>query len=93
MIHYYFPEVFQQLNQELQYHPELQKLMHETNLDNPDPTTRFAVVASYCQVILNDTYTDQDLEKIAHILLTRLREKRTMLILPLAESTPKQILQ
>jgi len=74
----YFPEVFIELNKEIQQHDELQTLL--LNNQNNDMLIKFAQVAAYCKVALDDTYTDQDLQKIAEILIDKLRAKRAIIL-------------
>lgn len=76
----YFPESYIALNQELNNHPELCALLAKHPPQEFE--IRLAEIATYCEVVLDGTYTPDDLEKIAHILWKRLREKSTLIILP-----------
>lgn len=77
VIKQYFPEAFIQLNREITFHPKLQELLAQNPLDFE---VRFAVIAAYCDVILDDLYLQTDLIEIADILIQKLRNKRMEII-------------
>lgn len=75
-----FPESYVALNQELNNHPELCALL--ANHPPQEFEIRLAEIATYCGVLLDGTYTPDDLEKLADILWRKLREKSSLIILP-----------
>jgi hypothetical protein len=80
MYHFYFPEEFIELSKEIAK-PNHEKL-HQLLANNTDPIIRFGIIAAYCNVAMDDMYTEEDLKKIAHILLVRLRAMKTIIVFP-----------
>jgi hypothetical protein len=75
----FFPESYIALNQELSNHPELCRLL--ANHPPQEFEIRLAEIATYCGVVLDGDYYPDDLEKLADILWTKLREKSSLIIL------------
>lgn len=80
MVHQYFPQEFLDLQQEIMHHPDLQEKL--ANHPSNELEIKLAEIASHCEILLDDTYDEEDLKRLAKILTKRLFEKRTMLILP-----------
>lgn len=62
------------LNHEVTEHPELCALL--ANHPAQEFEIRLAEIASYCDVVLDDWYTPNDLDKLCDTLWNKLREKR-----------------
>lgn len=69
-----FPIERQTLNQEVTHHPELQLRLNNHPADEFE--LKLAEIASYCDVVLDGTYTQQDLNNICKILANRLYSMR-----------------
>jgi hypothetical protein len=80
IIYQYFPQEFLDLQQEIIHHPELQELI--ANHPSSEFEVRIAEIATYCKVILDDTYDEEDIKRLCKILTKRLIEKRTKFLLP-----------
>ena len=76
----YFPQVVQDLQEEIQKHPDLLVQLLMLPKDSPFEL-KVAELATYCDVVLDGIYTSPDLEKLAGIFLGKLRAKRGELIL------------
>jgi hypothetical protein len=76
MIHEYFPEGLIALQKELAtgLHPQLEKLLanHPAN----EWEIKIAEIATYCGVLLDDTYHKEDFNKLGFILAGRLEVLR-----------------
>lgn len=72
MYYEFFPEIFIQLQLEIQRrHPRLiQRLQKHDQLELG---VIFAEIASYCSIGLNDTFDEEMLEALAEILLGKLQ--------------------
>lgn len=74
----FLPEGLIALNKELStgFHPALESLLER------HPATewevRFAHIAAYCEIILDDIYHQEDFDRLGHILVERLVKKRTL---------------
>lgn len=80
IVHQYFPQEFLDLQQELIHHPDLQEKL--ANHPSSELEMRLAEIASHCEILLDDTYNEEDLKRLCKILTKRLYESRTSLILP-----------
>ena len=69
-----FPDELQELNEELLHHPELQELLQQQ--PGTEFEVRLATIAAYCEVILDDLYSPEDLLKIAKLCKNKLYQKR-----------------
>ena len=76
----FFPESFIALNQEIGNHPELCRLLAKHPPQEME--IRMAEIAAYCDIVLDGYYTPDDLEKLADILVRRLKDKNSIIILP-----------
>ena len=66
------------LTQEVKNHPTLLALL--ANHPVGEWELHLAEIAAYCNVALDDLYTEEDVEKICGILVHRLRKKRQIII-------------
>lgn len=75
-----FPEVFPQIQKEIAtYHPELvAKLKAPSTLLEPNESFSSAVahICTYCDVLVHDKYTPQDIVGLLEGLLVKLKERR-----------------
>ena len=76
----YFPEAFLELQMEISWHPELQTQLTTHSAANFE--ARLAEICTYCGVIVDGLYGEEELTKLATILTDKLREKRTGILLP-----------
>lgn len=72
MIIEFFPEGYIALNAELAtgFHPKLATLLGEQPADEID--LKLSIIAHYCAVLLDGTYTIEERDKLCHILVGRL---------------------
>jgi mannose/fructose/N-acetylgalactosamine-specific phosphotransferase system component IIB len=75
-----FPEELIALRQEIQKHPLLLELLHDQ--ENKDVYIQIAEIATYCNIILDGDYTQQDVLGICKACTQALMSKRTLVILP-----------
>lgn len=68
------------LDREIKHHPEL--VAHLNNHLAEEFELRLLEIATYCEVVLNGDYTQQDLDEVCDILHKRLVFKRTKLMFP-----------
>lgn len=78
IVHQYFHPDILELQKELTYHSELMDIINEQIDRDPEIQLclRFAAIAKYLNILLHDTYSQADLEKLAGIFVGRLREQR-----------------
>lgn len=76
----FFPESFIALNQEVGNHPELCARLAKH--PSQELEIRLAEIATYCDIILDGYYTQEDLERLADILVRKLKDKNSIIILP-----------
>lgn len=67
------------LQEELKNHPELCKLIANHPADQFEH--RLAEIAAYCDVLLDDYYTQDELSNLCELLTSRLVDKRTQYLL------------
>lgn len=75
---HFFPQEFIELQREIiTNHPALRDLL--ANQTDTDPELQFAKciaeITAYCNIVLDDTYVEADLIKIADLCIWRLRAK------------------
>lgn len=81
------PEGIIAVNKELAtgYHQKLEHLLERHGVSEWE--VRFAHIAAYCSIILDDTYHPEDFDRLGHILAKRLEEMRelpnTQVIIPI----------
>ena len=76
----FFPESYIALNQEVGNHPELCELLAKHPPQEFE--IRIAEIAAYCGIVLDGYYTPEDLERFADILVRKLKDKNSIIILP-----------
>lgn len=69
---------------EIRKHPELIKLLAESEVK--DWEEQLAGIAAYCGIVVDGAYTEAELDRLCAVLIHRLQEKRTLLILPVPVS-------
>lgn len=75
-----FPQPFLDLATEIKlHHPKLQQLIANHPLDELE--LRMAEISTYCDVILDGTYTPEDMIRLAETLCRKLEKKRSSIIL------------
>lgn len=75
---YYFDERAIALQEECLKHPELMQVLSQFR--NESSSEKLAAIAAYCGVIVDGAYTEEDCNKLAETLTTKLREKRTLIL-------------
>ena len=75
MVFVMFDEEIVELNIETAKHPALVERMQ--NQENKDPYVLLAEIAAYCGVILDDTYTHDDIKSLCVMLKEELYKRRT----------------
>lgn len=76
----YFSDARLELQKELA-HQDHEELWHLVSNHPPQEfELRLAEIATYCELILDDYYSQEDLDKICDILTKRLRDKRGALV-------------
>jgi len=80
MIHEYFPPSLIALNEEILNH---ERLVYNLSVqEDQDVYIRIAEVAAYAGVVLDGTYTQEDIINLADMLVQRLRQMRATIIVP-----------
>lgn len=71
-----FPEGYIALNAELAtgFHPKLEAILSQQPADEVD--LKLGIIATYCAVLLDGTYTLEERDKLCHILVGRLNVLR-----------------
>jgi hypothetical protein len=75
-----FPEHWIQLNREVRHHPDLGQILAVQ--EDRDPYVMLAEISAFIGVVLDDTYSKQDIKKLCELLTDKLRERRTGIIMP-----------
>lgn len=72
----FFPDGYIALNAELAtgLHPKLEKFLSEQPVDEVD--LKLSIIAHYCAILLDGTYTLEARDKLCHILVGRLQVLR-----------------
>lgn len=78
MYHVYFPQQVIDLQQELQYHPELLAILAVQT--NPDPMVRIAEIAAYCKIVLDGYYDESAVLQICEDCTKFLRNRRILYV-------------
>jgi hypothetical protein len=69
-----WPDDLIQLNRETANHPKLMERLAQQPMAEWE--IKLAVIAQYCEVIVDGTYLPEEIERLARILLIKLIEKR-----------------
>lgn len=91
MYHELFPPVIIELQAEIQQHPDLLISLLQLPKDSPIEL-KMAEVATYCDMVLDGIYTEDDILKLASIMINKMRSKRGELVLDLASVLPPNLL-
>lgn len=90
MHHEYYDPIYEELQKELYLTDSEGKAVHEQLLINllqlprsAAPEEKLAEVAAYVDVILDGTYSSEEVEKLCHTLLKKLKQKRGEFVLQL----------
>lgn len=71
----YFPKPVLALQEEITYHPKLQKLLAQ--YEGHEAVEKLAEIAAYCGVLLDGYYTFDEQVALCDVLVEKLRAKRT----------------
>lgn len=74
-----FPEELIRLREEIQYHPDLCAIL-VTQEYKSDMYVVIAETASFLGIILDATYTYEDILKLMDLMTAQLRQRRTLVI-------------
>ncbi len=75
-----FPEELIQLQVEVyEHHPALLQILH--NQQDKDIYMQLCEVFAYCEMIVEGTYTRDDIIELAGIALKKLMQKRTLVVI------------
>lgn len=74
----FFSEARIELSKEVANHPKL--LDKLTAVNSQDFDDRLAVIAAYCNIALDDIYTQKDIDSICELCIARLKNKQVILI-------------
>jgi hypothetical protein len=66
------------LHREVKMHPELMAQINPSG----DFAEKLGVVAAYVNIALDDYYTEEDIDSICSMIVSRLRDRRATIILP-----------
>lgn len=83
----YHDEIFVELGKETLLHEQLCINLLQLPKDSP-VELKIAEIATYCDVVLDGTYSPEDVTKLCHTLYNRLRKKRGELVLEIVPSLP-----
>jgi len=71
------------LRKEIEFHPELKMILK--GQESPDIYVHIAEIAAYCEIVLDGTYSRDDILKLCEIMTQKLFQKRSILIVPMIE--------
>lgn len=74
------PQVIELQRELLQHHPDIVQQLQD--YDAKDPADKIGYLAGLLDIVVDGWYTPDEVVKLATICLERLREKRTILVLP-----------
>lgn len=75
----YFPEPLLQLREEIEHHPDLKVILLAQQ--ESDIYVQLAEIALYCGILLNATYSREDVLKLCEIMTAHLYKKRAITII------------
>jgi len=78
----FFPEPLIQLRQEIDHHPDLLVLLSVQS--DKDVYIQISEIAAYCDIVLDGTYTREDIVELCELCVKRLQAKRTIMVLPIS---------
>ena len=74
-----FPEELIQLRIEIDHHPDLLAILHAQS--DKDVYIQICEIAAYCEIVVDGTYTRDDIIRLCKICLDKLVSKRTLIVL------------
>ena len=74
----YFSIEMQALNEEVTNHPELSPLL--AACEPNDLGAKLGEIAAYCNIVLDGAYTPAELDKLAGILVHKLKDRNTAIV-------------
>ncbi len=77
----YHSEARIQLMLEVRNHPELVAQLEQLEVGADEFEMRLAAVAAYCDVMVDGDYLQSDLDNLCHILIQKLKQKNSIIIL------------
>lgn len=80
MYHEYFETELIELRKEIENHPELMMILQAQQ--SPDIYVHIAEIAAYCNVLLDGTYSKEDILAICEECRKRLKNKREIIVKP-----------
>ncbi len=80
MYHEYFETELIELRKEIEHHPDLMTILAAQS--DPDIYVHIAEIAAYCNVLLDGTYSREDILQICDVCRQRLKEKREIIVKP-----------
>ena len=81
----FFPEPLNQLRQEIDHHPDLLTIL--SIQQDKDVYIQISEIAAYCDIVLDGTYTRDDIVALCELCVKRLQDKRTIMVLPISGPT------
>lgn len=87
-----FPEVFLAVQQELYNHPDLCERMKEECDLNADFPERLGTLAAMLEIVVDGYYTYEAIEKLCDILVRKMMERRTSVLLPFLSSAGEVVI-
>ena len=77
----YFETELIDLRREIENHPELMMILGVQT--NPDIYVHIAEIAAYCQMVLDGTYSKEDILKLCTVMTERLINRRAIIVQPI----------
>lgn len=77
----YFEQELIDLRKEIANHPDLMTILAVQT--NTDIYVHIAEIAAYCQMVLDGTYSKEDVLKLCTIMTERLRNRRAIIVQPI----------
>lgn len=78
----YFPTETIALQQEILKHPELVKKLESAGVMEQDISSKLAMIATHCNVVVDGDYTVDDIIGLCGHLTEKLQQMRTITVLP-----------
>lgn len=77
-----FPESFIALQQEVVNHPHLLDALALNRITTQQLPEFLAAVATYCNIYIEGEFGDEELDSLCDMLVTKLKQRNSILILP-----------
>lgn len=77
-----FPDSFIALQQEVLNHPRLLETLRVTRTTTQQLPEFLATVATYCNVLVEGQFGDEELDSLCDLLVTKLKQRSSIFILP-----------